>query len=103
MLAKGELSVVVRFTVKPGEETRFRERAIRQAVESLQHEPECLVFDVCVDPGDPRRILLYEISLSDAAFRDHLRTSHFVSFGADTRAWVEEKTVEQWHRIETSP
>ncbi len=102
MLARAELSVVVRFVVKEGEEVRFRERAARQAVESLQDEPECRVFDVCVDPDDARRILLYEIYTSEAAFGQHLQTSHFRSFDADTRAWVDEKTVERWLRLETT-
>lgn len=101
MLAGPELSVVVRFVVKEGEEVRFRERAARQAVESLQLEPECRVFDVCVDAVDARRILLYEIYTSEAAFGRHLQTDHFRSFDADTRAWVDEKTVEQRLRLES--
>ncbi len=92
------LAVVVRFVVKAGVEARFLERVLRQAGESLRHEPECRQFDVCVDPADPRRVRLYEIYTSDAAFEAHLRTAHFQAFDAETRAWVDEKTVERWQR-----
>jgi len=94
------LSVVVRFVIKTGHDTRFLERAVQQAVDTLRHEPECRRFDVCVDPADSHRILLYEIYTSEAAFGEHLLTSHFRSFDADTRGWVEEKAVERWSRVE---
>jgi len=94
------LSVVVRFVVKTGHAAPFLGRAVQQAVETLRREPECRQFDVCVDPADPHRILLYEIYTSEAAFGQHLLTSHFRSFDADTRGWVEEKTVERWSRVE---
>ena len=32
-----------------------------QASASLEREAQCLVFDVCQDPKDPRRIVLYEV------------------------------------------
>lgn len=98
MLTVPALAVVVRFVVKAGVEARFLERVLRQAEESLRHEPECRQFDVCVDPTDPRRVLLYEIYTSDAAFEAHLRTAHFQAFDAETRSWVDEKAVERWHR-----
>ena len=93
------LCVVVRFVVKAGHETRFLERTVQQSIETLRHEAECRQFDVCVDPADAHRILLYEIYTSEAAFGEHLLTSHFRSFDADTRGWVEEKTVERWSKV----
>jgi len=94
------LSVVVRFVVKTGHHARFLDRAVQQAVDTRNHEPECLQFDVCVDSADPHRVLLYEIYTGEAAFGQHLLASHFQSFDADTRASVEEKTVERWSRVE---
>ena len=93
------LCVVVRFVVKTGHDTRFLERTVQQSVETLRHEPECRQFDVCVDPADSHRILLYEMYTSDTAFAEHLLTSHFRLFDADTRGWVEEKTVERWSKV----
>ena len=43
--------VVVEFTIKPGFAGRFRERLRQQARDSLELEPECHVFDVCIDPA----------------------------------------------------
>lgn len=97
------LSVVVRFVIKAGHDIRFLERVVRQSAETLRHEPECRRFDVCVDPADSHRILLYELYTSEAAFGEHLLTSHFRSFDADTCGWVEEKTVERWSRVEPAP
>jgi autoinducer 2-degrading protein len=97
------LCVVVRFLIKAGHGSRFLERVVQQSVETLRQEPECRQFDVCVDPADSHRILLYEIYMSDAAFGEHLLTTHFRSFDADTRGWVEEKTVERWSKVERVP
>lgn len=94
------LSVVVRFVVQAGHDARFRERVVQQAADTLREEPACHQFDVCVDPADPHRILLYEIYTDEAAFNHHLLTSHFKAFDAETRAWVAEKTVERWSRVE---
>ncbi len=94
------LSIVVRFVVKAGHEPAFLERVVQQAADTLREEPECRQFDVCVDSAAPRRILLYEIYLSEAAFAQHLLTPHFKTFDADTRGWVEEKTVERWTRVD---
>lgn len=97
------LCVVVRVVVKAGHAASFLERTAQQCVETLSHEPECHRFDVCVDPADSHRILLYEIYTSEAAFGAHLLTSHFRAFDADTRGWVEEKTVERWSKVERVP
>jgi (4S)-4-hydroxy-5-phosphonooxypentane-2,3-dione isomerase len=98
VLTTSSLAVVVRFVVKAGAERSFFERVVRQAGDSLRHEPQCRQFDVCVDPADPSRILLYEIYDSEAAFAEHLDSAHFRAFDAETRAWVSEKAVERWHR-----
>ncbi len=98
MIAQPELAVVVRFVIRSGKESPFLERALQQAVESLNREPDCRVFDVCVDPADAGRILLYEIYTNAAAFAHHLQTAHFMSFDADTRDWVDEKVVERWQK-----
>lgn len=97
------LCVVVRFVIKAGHDARFVDRVLQQSVETLRHEPECRQFDVCIDPADSHRILLYEIYASEAAFGQHLLTLHFRAFDADTRGWVEEKTVERWSKVERVP
>jgi quinol monooxygenase YgiN len=40
-------------------------------------EPGCLEFSVFQDADDPRRVLLYEAYLDEAAFQAHRHTPHF--------------------------
>jgi (4S)-4-hydroxy-5-phosphonooxypentane-2,3-dione isomerase len=90
--------ITVRFIVKSGHEHLFFGRANVQAKATLDNESDCKQFDVCRDPDDPRRILLYEIYTSDAAFAAHLKTPYFLAFDADTRDFVQEKHIERWQR-----
>lgn len=96
------LAVLVRFTVKAGHEDACFARVREQAADSLAREPACRQFDVCRDPSDARRLFLYEIYTDAAAFAAHLGTPHFLAFDADTRAWIDDKTVERWERAEVS-
>jgi len=45
-------------------------------------EEGCTVFDVCADPDDDKRFLLYEVYKNEAAFEHHKTTDHF-------KQWVE--------------
>ena len=92
--------VVVEFEVKPPHAGDFRERVLQQAADSLAREPDCHVFDVCVDPQRAERILLYEVYTDEAAFAEHLASSHFKAFDADVAAWLDAKRVESFTRIE---
>lgn len=44
--------------------------------EASRAEPGCLHFDVCVDKGDPTRILYYEVYRDQAAIDSHAQTAH---------------------------
>ena len=56
------------------------EYGIAQARNSLMNEQHCHQFDVCIDPSDPRRVLLYEVYTDSATFDVHLKTAHFKDF-----------------------
>jgi quinol monooxygenase YgiN len=90
--------VVVRFEVKAGFEAQFRQKVLENAAASRANEPGCRVFDVCEGEraGD---ILLYELYDSERAFRDHLGTSHFKRFDAETAHWISEKRVATYRRL----
>ena len=92
------LAVIVRLVVREGYQQRFDERVRRQAADTLAHEPECRQFDVCRDPANSRRLLLYEIYTDADAFARHLDAPYFVAFDTDTREWLETKEVERWQR-----
>ncbi len=91
--------ITVLFVIREGHESAFLERMREQADNSLTHEPDCLQFDVCTDPADPKRIFLYEIYRDEAAFKHHLETDHFKAFDAAVADWTASKTVEAWHRL----
>jgi (4S)-4-hydroxy-5-phosphonooxypentane-2,3-dione isomerase len=60
---------------------------------SLSNEAGCRRFDICVDPADPRQVLLYEIYDDGAAFAAHLASEHYLRFDADTRHMIAGKSV----------
>lgn len=90
--------VVVKFSISVGNSRVFHNRVMQQARDSLQKEPECHVFDVCVDCDDDHLILLYEVYSDKAAFDEHLRSEHFRDFDDEVRGLVEEKVVEVYAR-----
>ena len=91
--------VVVEFTARSEHAAAFRERVQQQAQDSLNLEPECHVFDVCVDPDREELVLLYEVYTDRAAFDLHLASNHFKSFDAEVRDWVANKQVSTFQRL----
>ena len=92
--------VLVEFETRDGYSDRFRERVRRQAQDSLSLEPDCEIFDVCIDPADPSRVLLYEVYRDAAAFDRHLQSDHFLDFDRSVRDWIEAKSITRLERIE---
>ena len=75
-MSAGAFVVVVEFAIRPAHADAFREAMVENARRSLDAEPGCVQFDVCVDPGDPARVFLYERYVDEAAFRAHLAAAH---------------------------
>lgn len=96
------LAITVRFRVRTGFERPFLDRVREQARASLHAEPACRQFDVCCSSSDPADVFLYELYDTAADFAAHLETPHFAAFDAETRAWVDEKTVHRWDRLEAA-
>ena len=71
------LALFVTFTIRPETRDRFLAGIAEQAATSLELEPGCRQFDVCVDVEDPNRFLLYEVYADEEAFRLHRTTPHF--------------------------
>ncbi len=92
--------VTVNFVIKREHVDEFEVVMKRQAYNSLRNEEGCLQFDVCYDPKDRRRVFLYEIYKSAAAFDLHLKTEHFLDFDKTVKDWTETKTAENWTRFE---
>ncbi len=93
--------VVVEFELNPEHAAAFRARVARQAADSLEREPGCHVFDVCIDPARDDFVLLYEVYGDHAAFDAHLQSAHFADFDRAVADWVAEKRVRAFERVET--
>jgi quinol monooxygenase YgiN len=83
----------VEFIIKAGHAAEFLPAMLENARASREHEPGCRQFDVCLTPGDPHVIFLYEHYDDRAAFDAHLASVHFLAFDALVAPWVERKTV----------
>lgn len=91
--------VVVHFDVKPSHAPDFLTAIKENARLSLEREPGCRQFDVCMTPGRPASIFLYEIYDSEDAFKTHLTTEHFLDFDRQTASWVASKEVKTLSRV----
>ena len=90
--------VTVEFVVQPEQASAFAQLLMENARTSLQVEPGCRVFDVCVAPDAPERFFLYEVYDGAQAFQLHLAAEHFRSFDAAVKPWVVRKTVQVLRR-----
>jgi (4S)-4-hydroxy-5-phosphonooxypentane-2,3-dione isomerase len=87
------LVVLVEFLVNPSFVAQFRDLIAANATTSLKHEIGCKRFDVLVDPEEPRRFVLYEIYEEQAAFDEHLASSHYLSFADAIENELEQRSV----------
>ena len=80
--------VVVAFEISPADQDRFLALAHEDASKSVEREPGCRQFDVCIDPQKSGSALFYEIYDDLAAFEDHKRTEHFKVFDEGSRPLI---------------
>jgi len=90
--------VTVEFQVKPSRHAAFMLEMAANAIASVEHEPGCRQFDVCIAKDDPNKVFLYELYDDKAAFDLHLKAPHFLTFDATVKDWVERKIVNIWTR-----
>ncbi len=93
--------VSVEFVVDSAHLAAFRRAVLEQARNSLDLEPDCHAFHVCVDDGGQQgtRFFLYEEYTDRPAFDAHLASGHFHEFSALVDSWVESKRVNTWWRL----
>ncbi len=89
--------ICVDFEIKPTRLAEFMPLMRKQARTSLDSEPGCSRFDVCIDPSIPARVFLYELYDSAAAFDAHLASAHFQAFDKAVADMVDKKTVRVLH------
>ena len=91
--------ITVLFSLLSAHRAAFLQAVTRNAATSLADEVGCIQFDVCTSNSNPCDVLLYEVYDSKAAFDVHLASSHFLSFNAQTSAWVTAKLVNAFERV----
>ncbi len=91
--------VVAAFEVNPADRERFLAVAHEDATMSVEREPGCRQFDVCVDPEREGSILFYEVYDNAAAFEEHKRTDHFKTFDEGSRPLIVRSDVRFLDRI----
>ncbi|MEO0996478.1 MAG: antibiotic biosynthesis monooxygenase family protein [Pseudomonadota bacterium] len=84
------------FQCRPEKAGEFAAAVRRQARNSLELEPGCLVFDVARAADGSPRFFLYEQYESAEAFETHLDSRHFADFDRVTAPWVSAKQVATW-------
>ena len=69
--SRGMIALFVTLDVRPALREQLLAAITAQGAASLEREPGCLRFDVCVDRDNPNRVLLYEVYEDQAAFDAH--------------------------------
>jgi len=76
------LVLVVRMRVEEGAEARAHE-LLAELATATREEPGCEAYVPCVDPDDPRSLLIYEQYVDRAAQEAHGASEHFERLGAE--------------------
>lgn len=85
--------ILVEFDLKPGAHDAFMPLMLENARLSLADEPGCMVFDVLTREDDASRVVLYEVYTDKAAFGEHLKAPHFLSFDSAVKEHIAAKRV----------
>ncbi len=84
--------VTVTFEIRPDRMPEFLPLMRTQARASLDQEPGCHRFDICLSE-DGHSVFLYEIYRDKAAFEAHLSSPHFKAFDAAAALLVRDKKI----------
>ena len=74
------IALIVEFEAGPGLGDDLRDALVTQARNSLENEQGCRHFDVCADPDNTERFVLYELYDDEAAVEAHRATSYYAAF-----------------------
>jgi quinol monooxygenase YgiN len=71
----------VRLRAQEGSEERAA-AVVRELAAASNNEPGCEAYVPCIDPDDPRSIVIYEQYVDKDAWQSHSETEHFQRLGA---------------------
>ena len=89
----------VQIRIKPENVERFMALCIENATQTRK-EPGCRTFEVCVDPADATRVLLFEIYDDEKAFEAHQATAHFKKYLAEAVPLLASRERHFWTRVQ---
>lgn len=94
-------TITVIFTVKEAHAEDFKSLLLKQAHDSLNKELACRVFDVSISTTKDGLVsfFLYELYDTEADFKAHLTSDHFVNFNQVSAEFVVSKVVNDWQKI----
>ena len=73
-------AIIVEFDLLEGGFDVFHQEVLKNGEASKREEPGCQCFDVLVPNNEKNRITLYEVYDDEAAFQEHLQSTHFKDF-----------------------
>ena len=73
-------------------------KQVQENARNARKEPGCRQFDVLADPGDPTRMMLYEVYDDERAFESHQQTPHFKKYLADAIPLLASRERQIWKR-----
>jgi quinol monooxygenase YgiN len=85
--------IYVEFNLHENAAEKFMPLMLANARTSLDAEPGCERFDVLHVHGRPHQVVLYEIYRDREAFKEHLKSRHYLEFNDASAALVREKKV----------
>lgn len=91
--------VTVGWHIRSDQSEIFAGLAKQQAENSINLEPDCLLFDLCLSQDDPDQFFMYEVYTGYEAFQRHLETEHFKAFNDETTDMVISKNVQAFVKI----
>jgi quinol monooxygenase YgiN len=92
--------VTVDFEIHAEHIDAFMVGMLANAKASLELEPHCYQFDVCVDKAHKTHVFLYEVYGEAKDFDAHLKMPHFLKFNEASAPQVMRKIVHTFNRIE---
>lgn len=100
MSAEAPVAVLVRLTIKVEREDAFRSE-LRNVLERVRREPDCLSIEGHQDPEDRTRFMLYEVWRSREAFDEFESGREYLqSYMARIRPWWSEpRDLSVWDRV----
>ena len=87
----------VQLGIKPGNVDKFMPKLLENAT-AARKEPGNKAFDVCVDPNDRTKVMLYEVYADEKAFEAHQATPHFKKYVAEAVPLLASRERRFWTR-----